>query len=212
MTDYFVKFTDASKPPIEISESAVNNSATDISLFGRKRLEYGRDMNANFLHILENFAAEENPLLPGTPDLTKTSFIADTTKRLLSTPIEGQLWFNLTQETLYVYDGTAWVAMGMIGDMAANWGIISDGGQLPRPVNQHGYRFDYDECAWIVSPFSIPTSFSYMQCWTDDEANVTMTYVPTGSSSDVGGCATYMIVGIKDNTNLGIWNPIPGPL
>lgn len=211
MTEYFVKFTDVNKTPIEISETAVNNSATDISLFGRKRLEYGRDMNANFLHILENFAAEENALLPGTPDLTATSFIADTTKRLLSAPIQGQLWYNTTQESLFVWTGTVWLALGMIGDISANWGVMANGGQLPRPVNQHGHVFDYEECAWIVSPFTIGAAFSYMQCWTDDEANVTMTYVPLGGSSETPGCATYMIVGIKGNTNLGTWAPIPPP-
>lgn len=209
MTDYTVKFTDKSKAPIVISETNVNNSSTDISLFGRKRLEYGRDMNANFLHLLENFACEENPLLPGNPDLTKTSFIADTTKRLLSTPIEGQLWYNVTQESLFVFNGTSWVALGMIGDIAANWGVIAHGSQLPRPVNQHGYTFTYEECSWIVSPFVFDSSFTYMQCLTDDDANVTMFYTPDGGSTPTYGCANYMIVGIKGNVNRGTQLPIP---
>lgn len=209
MTDYNVKFTNKNKAPITISESNVNNSSTDISLFGRKRLEYGRDMNANFLHILENFACEENPLLPGNPDLTKTSFIADTTKRLLSTPVEGQLWYNVTQESLYVFNGGSWVALGMVGDIAANWGVIAHGSQLPRPVNQHGYIFEYSECSWIVSPFVFDSTFTYMQCLTDEEANVTMFYNPEGSGTPTYGCANYLIVGIKGNVNLGTQLPIP---
>ena len=209
MTDYNVKFTDKNKAPIVISESNVNNSATDISLFGRKRLEYGRDMNANFLHILENFACEENPLLPGNPDLTKTSFIADTTKRLLSTPTEGQIWYNVTQETLFVFNGSSWVALGMIGDIAANWGVIAHGSQLPRPVNQHGYVFEYSECSWIVSPFVFDSTFTYMQCLTDEFANVTMFYNGEGASAPTYGCANYMIVGIKGNVNLGTQLPVP---
>lgn len=209
MTDYIVKFTDKNKTPITVVETNVNNSSTDISLFGRKRLEYGRDMNANFLHILENFACEENPLLPGNPDLTKTSFIADTTKRLLSTPIEGQMWYNSTQESLFVWNGTTWIALGMVGDIAANWGVIAHGSQLPRPVNQHGYVFDYSECSWIVSPFVFDTTFTYMQCITDEFANVTMFYNPEGGGPTVNGCANYLIVGIKDNHNLGTQLPIP---
>lgn len=209
MTDYNVKFTNKDKTPITISENNVNNTATDISLFGRKRLEYGRDMNANFLHILENFACEENPLLPGNPDLSKTAFLADTTKRLLSTPVEGQLWFNVTQESLFVFNGSSWVALGMVGDIAANWGVIAHGEQLPRPVNQHGYVFEYSECSWIVSPFAIGNVFTYMQCLTDEFANVTMFYNPEGSSTPTFGCANYLIVGIKGNVNLGTQLPIP---
>lgn len=209
MTDYNVKFTNKNKAPITISETNVNNSSTDISLFGRKRLEYGRDMNANFLHILENFACEENPLLPGAPDLSKTSFIADTTKRLLSTPVEGQLWYNTTQESLFVFNGGSWVALGMVGDIAANWGVIAHGSQLPRPVNQHGYIFEYSECSWIVSPFVFDSTFTYMQCLTDEQANVTMFYNPEGSGTSTYGCANYLIVGIKGNVNLGTQLPIP---
>lgn len=209
MTDYSVKYTDKNKAPIVISETNVDNSTTDISLFGRKRLEYGRDMNANFLHILENFACEENPLLPGNPDLTKSSYIADTTKRLLSTPTQGQLWFNITQESLFVWNGLAWTALGMIGDIAANWGVIAHGSQLPRPVNQNGYVFEYEECSWIVSPFVFDTTFTYMQCLTDEEANVTMFYDPEGGGATIYGCANYLIVGIKGNVNLGTQLPIP---
>ena len=53
-----------------VADSDINNSATDISIFGRTKLEYGRDMNANLLHILENCACPENLSVPGTPDLT----------------------------------------------------------------------------------------------------------------------------------------------
>lgn len=209
MTDYQIKFTDKNKTPIMVAETSIDNATVDISLFGRKRLEYGRDMNANFLHILENFACAENPLLPGTPDISKTSFIGETTRRLLEDPTEGQLWFNETQETLFVYDGAVWVALGMVGDIAANWGVVAHGASIPRPVNQHGYEFQYSECSWIVSPFAISSPFTYMQCLTDDNAKVTMLYTPEGSSSSVNGCANYLIVGIKDNVNIGGLVPIP---
>ncbi|QDJ96408.1 hypothetical protein Xoosp13_222 [Xanthomonas phage Xoo-sp13] len=209
MTEYTVKYTDKNKAPIVVSETNVDNSSTDLSLFGRKRLEYGRDMNANFLHLLENFACKENPLLPGNPDLTSTSFIADTTKRLLTKPVQGQLWYNITQESLYAWTGSSWLALGMVGDIASNWGVIAHGSQLPKPQNQHGYVFDYDECAWIVTPFVMDTSFTYLQCVTDDQANVTMFYNPEGGTSAVFGCANYLIVGIKGNKNLGSQLPIP---
>lgn len=208
MTDYQIKYTDNRKTPITVVETSIDNASVDISLFGRKKLEYGRDMNANFLHILENFACHESPLSPGNPDTSKTSFIGETTRRLLDDPTEGQLWFNETQETLFVYDGAIWLALGMLGDIAANWGVIAHGEFIPRPVNQNGYQFRYDECSWIVSPFAILSSFTYMQCLTDSDAQVTMTYTPEGGTS-VTGCANYLIVGIKDNVNLGQLVPVP---
>jgi hypothetical protein len=209
MTDYNVKFTDKTKQPITISETNVNVNDTDLVLFGRKKLEYGSDMNANFLHLLENFSSEENPLLPGTPDVSKTSLKGGTDVRLLSHPINGQLWYNSTQETLFVFNGASWVALGMIGDISANWGIISDGSQIPRPTNQYGYTFEYSECSWIVSPFVISSGFNYMQCTTDENAVVTMNYIPDGTTTPVSGCANYLIVGIKGNINQGQLIPLP---
>lgn len=212
MTDYRVKFTDKSKAPIVINETSIDNSNTDLSLPGRKKLEYGRDMNANFLHLLENFACPEDELLPGNPDLAKASFQGDTTKKLLSAPVEGQLWYNITQETLFVWTNDSWVALGMSGDIAANWGIIAHGSSIPRPKNKHGYTFKYDECAWIVSPFVLDGAFRYMKCMTDDQAKVTMTYTPEDPNANpVEGCANYMIVGIKGNVNLGKNLPVPDP-
>lgn len=212
MTEYIVKFTDKSKTPLTIYENSIDNSSTDISLPGRKKLEYGRDLNANFLHLLENFACPEDAANPGFPDFEKASFQSDTTKKLLSAPVEGQLWFNLTQETLFVWNSGAWVALGMDGDIAANWGIIHHGAQIPRPVNKYGYTFKYEECSWIVSPFKLEGAFRFMQCSTDDEARVTMTYTPENPNAQpILDCATYMIVGIKGNVNLGERLPIPDP-
>ena len=72
---YNIKFTNKNKPGIEIAEDAINNAATDITLFGRKRLEYGKDLNANLLHILENFACPETRLPDPTPSPTPTQLV-----------------------------------------------------------------------------------------------------------------------------------------
>ena len=170
-------------------------------------------MNANFLHLLENFACPEQPnFLPTSPDFTKISDKDSQGRKLLSNPIEGQLWFNTTQETLFVFDGADWLALGMAGDIAANWGVIADGETIPQPKNKSGYIFPYSECSWIVSPLKIEGGFRYMQCFTDENAKVTMQYTPDSSgATPVSGCATYMIVGIKGNVNKGTLQPIPDP-
>src|SRR5690606_35400565 len=70
--------------------------------------------------------------------------------------------------------------------------------------------FQPSECAWIVSPFVIDTSFSYMQCVTDEYGLVTMTYNPEGGLP-VEGCANYLIVGIRGNNIVPDLEPIPSP-
>ena len=206
---YNVKFTDKNKLPIEIAEDAINID-NDVTLFGRKKLEYGEDLNANLLHILENFASQEDSENPGNPDTTATSTIADTAKKLLTTPVQGQLWWNKTQNCMFSWDGTEWVAMSMKGDIAVNWGTLCDGEQIPKPVSASGYIFDYSECVWIVSPKFTSGNFEYVLCYTDENAVVTMQYGIEGGATRQG-VASFMIVGLKGNFNLGSIVPITPP-
>lgn len=206
---YNVKFTDKNKLPIEIAENTINVD-NDVTLFGRKKLEYGEDLNANLLHILENFACDEEVGNPGVPDTTTTSTIADTAKKLLTTPVQGQLWWNKTQNCMFSWDGTEWVAMSMKGDIAVNWGTLCDGEQIPKPVSASGYIFDYSECVWIVSPKFTSGNFEYVLCYTDENAVVTMQYGIEGGATRQG-VASFMIVGLKGNFNLGSIVPITPP-
>lgn len=100
----------------------------------------------------------------------------------------------------------------MQGDIAANWGVISHGQQIPIPTSSSGYTFSYDECSWMVSPFTYDDIVDFLDCSTDDVATVTMQYSVEGSGTLVDGAATYLIVGIRDNVNLGTTKPIPSTL
>ena len=53
---YYVKYTDKNKTPVEIDEQDIDNTK-DITLFGRRRLEYGEDMNTSI--ILNESAVKE---------------------------------------------------------------------------------------------------------------------------------------------------------
>ena len=48
MGTYTVNFTDISKEPISVLEQDVDNTSTDISLFGLIRLRYGEELQENF--------------------------------------------------------------------------------------------------------------------------------------------------------------------
>ena len=67
----------------EIIDSAVDQTATDITLIGKNVTGYGEYINENFVKILENFASTDAP----------------------SNPITGQIWFDLSENRLKVYDG-----------------------------------------------------------------------------------------------------------
>lgn len=207
---YYIKYTNKNKTPIEIDEEDLDNS-NDITLFGRRRLEYGEDMNANLLHILENFACDQDSDNVGNPDTSKTSTLSETAKKLLATPVEGQLWFNKSQKRMFVWDGLVWIPIAIDGDIAVNWGEICDGEQIPAPHDDDGYIYDYSECVWIVSPRYRSGAFDSLLCYADSNATVTMKYNTSGGES--AGIATYMIVGIRGNTNLGsaiaITVPVP---
>lgn len=211
MTDYNVNFTDATKNPITVSEDTVNRNSVDVTLFGKMFRNYGEEINEDLLNILENFACPESPLSTSeenaVPDFTQVS------KAQLQKPVEGQFWYNSTRKSIYFYDGTKWISIPMRGTYAANWGQILHGQQLPKPVNQQGHIFDYDECIWSVSPANINGTIDSLNCNTDLVANVTMQYRYANTQGFVNGIANYLIVGITRNVNDGVILPpiLPSP-
>jgi len=70
-------------------ESAVNKTATSLTLYGRGATEYGQGIQQNLIGLLENFASSSAPKYP----------------------VPGQLWYNTTYGVLNVYSGTGWSAI-----------------------------------------------------------------------------------------------------
>lgn len=82
---YNVNFTDSAKLPITVNDST-NNTETSLIFPGRNTTGYGQNIAENFLRLLENFASASKP----------------------QNPVEGQLYFNTTNKSLEIYDGTNW--------------------------------------------------------------------------------------------------------
>lgn len=205
MTTYTVNHTDINVQPITIQEQTVDNS-TDIELFGRIEIEYGQDLDENILHLLENFACPEaagSTIINSHPDYTVNG-------NTLTKPSNGQIWYNSTRKVLYYWNNTVWAPLGGRGHYNANWGVIADGQQLPKPINPYtGEVYDYPLCIWAVSPTNIPTAFTYMLCTTDSSANVTMKYRASGSNTLTSGTANFLIISIYGNVNAGNVNVTP---
>lgn len=202
---YQVYYTTEDKTPINIPRSSVVNSSGDIVFIGKNRVEYGEVFNENILHLLENYAAPEDPLKPGFPELSSVIM------PLLSNPTIGQVWFNKTKKTPYAWNGKNWISFEVNGTVAGNSGVMQDGHQIPRPVSSDGYTFRYDECSWVVSPFGFtaPERITFLSCYTDSDAKVTMQYRRAGDPSLLTGYATYQILGIRDSRNNGVPAPTP---
>jgi hypothetical protein len=203
MENYNVNYTDTDKTPITIQEGTENNTTLDVAVFGNTFLEYGQELNENILHLLENFSCPMNignTINNAAPD---THSANGSYNVLLSRPTEGQIWYNSTVKKLYYWDGAHWRPITTQNDVAANWGLIGDGFQLPKPVSATtGYVFPYSECIWSVSPANFGGTFDYMACATDSVATVNMKYRIAGGSM-LSGVANYLIIGIRGNTNHG---------
>ncbi len=208
MADYIVNRTDTNAPSIDVQEKRVDTTSLDVALFGKIRLEYGERLNEDLLNVLENFACPAvEGSTPPTPDLTETS------NNQLENPTIGQLWFNSSTELIYFWTGTEWVASTSREDIAANWGQILHGQQLPRPVSPvSGYVFPYEECIWSVAPSVFVGKIGYVACTTDAQSTVTMQYRLGGTNDIVNGLANYLIIGIKGSAvQQGPWPTPPAP-
>ena len=72
------------------------DTSTSLGLVGRNYVGYGETQNENFIFLLENFANDAPP----------------------SRPLQGQIWYNNTNNLVYVYNGTTWAVVGsaVLGD------------------------------------------------------------------------------------------------
>lgn len=76
-----------------LADGLVDKSHTSISLIGKNAVNFGRDQNNDFVHILENFAY-------GAPPVN---------------PLVGQLWFDTTNDALNFYNnGSNWQSISSI--------------------------------------------------------------------------------------------------
>jgi hypothetical protein len=73
-----------------VLDGAVDRTHAGIALVGKKVTNYGEIQNENFVRITENFSSPDSPV----------------------SPLEGQLWWNSTSNTLSVFDGAAWNTVG----------------------------------------------------------------------------------------------------
>ena len=68
-----------------VSDGQIDNLTTDLTLIGKNYSGFGESFNENLVKLLENFASTSRP----------------------SKPVRGQIWFDVAELKLKVYNGTA---------------------------------------------------------------------------------------------------------
>ena len=86
--------------PLIVLEDGTIDTSTSLGLVGRNYVGYGETQNENFVFLLENFANDAPP----------------------ARPLQGQIWFNKTDKSAYVYDGVKWSLIGsaVVSELAPN--------------------------------------------------------------------------------------------
>src|SRR6056300_969435 len=90
---YIVTNSDGSLT-VTVPDSAVDTSTYSLALVGRSVSNYGQYFAQNTIRQLENFASAVAPS-PGST-------------------LEGQLWYNKTEQQLSVWQGSSWKRVGTV--------------------------------------------------------------------------------------------------
>jgi hypothetical protein len=141
-----------------VNDGTVDNS-TSLTFLGKNFSGYGQPFEENFVKLLENFSSPGTSNMPSLP--------------ILSRSLQGQLWFNSTNNQLYVnYDGENFKGIGSItvgststvsnpseGDMFWDNGVLY-GYHQGIPINigpANGSQFS----SWLYGRTLSSNSFSY---------------------------------------------------
>jgi len=70
-----------------VADGQIDELSTDLTLIGKNYSGFGESINENFVKLLENFSSSSQP----------------------TSPIRGQIWFDVSELKLKVYSGTGFV-------------------------------------------------------------------------------------------------------
>ena len=95
-----------------VQDGTINNSAADLVFTGKNYTGYGETLNENFVKLLENFANNTAP----------------------KKPLAGQLWYDLKNKKIKIYNGSAFKPLGVI-EVSAGKPVGSNQGDLWYNIN-----------------------------------------------------------------------------
>ena len=110
----------------------VLDTTTSLSLIGRNYQSYGEPFNENLVKLLENSSSASAP----------------------SAPLEGELWWDKTNDRLKVYTGNAWVNVGVESSASEPTTGLSTGMLWNDTTNDQLYMYDGDAFDLVGPIFS----------------------------------------------------------
>lgn len=137
---YTMNFSDPTKSAFTLPLRAVDSSYTPLTFYGKGAENYGEGLQENMLHLLENFARGVEP-----ENKVQGQLWFDNSSEELSMKVwdglewtkvgagvevgasgeapdheEGLLFYNTTDQVLYVNDGSQWVALPFLHQLIAH--------------------------------------------------------------------------------------------
>jgi hypothetical protein len=103
-----------------VSDGQVDDLTTNLTLIGKNYSGFGESLNENFVKLLENFAGASRP----------------------TRPIRGQIWFDVTELKLKVYNGTAFQPVSSATIAATQPTSLTPGDLWFDDTNKQLYFFD----------------------------------------------------------------------
>jgi len=117
------------QPLVTVPDGQVNDTATSLVLVGKNYPGYGKFLNENYAHLLENFANSTEPREPIEGQLwwdttnkrlsiranNGWKTVSGSTPTQPSNPVVGDLWWNPAVSKLQVYNGSGWTPVGPLG-------------------------------------------------------------------------------------------------
>lgn len=185
---YNIPYTDSNKPSISVPRRIFIDDIVDITLIGKRTLEYGQVFNENLLHLMEHFACDSDPDNLHMPN--SSSKLAS----VLENPVNGQLWYSKNTGCLFVWVSTEWKSFNKYNTVKGNSGFIYDGEYIPMPLDDNGVPFDISDCAISIAPILMVENIEAFRCTVDNSGYVTSKYTPVGGA-ERSGHATFIVVG-----------------
>ena len=120
---------------VSLADGTLDTTTTDLALFGKGYAGFGERLNENFVKILENFNNTSAP----------------------SNKVQGQLWYDQTNNQMNVYTGSKWKTVGGSATATTQPTNAVLGDQWFDTTNSQLYV--YDGSAWtLIGPSSVAGS------------------------------------------------------
>ena len=121
-----------------ISDGQIDDLSTDLTLIGKNYSGFGEAFNENLIKLLENFASTVRP----------------------SRPIRGQIWFDVTELKLKVYNGTAFQPVSSATIAATQPTSLTPGDLWFDDTNKQLYFYDGENTLLLGPSYGLSQGIS----------------------------------------------------